>query len=98
MTTIIMLDAFDKQKLLAGEELEFEMTDRMKGAKSLVIKLTPNAIDQPVESLSDNTFVRNLIDEAMGKRDRSVALYFSPDGGMSLNVYPWPDPEDEEEK
>lgn len=97
MTTIIMLDAFDKQKLLAGEELEFEMTDRMKGAKSLVIKLTPNAIDQPVESLS-NAFVRNLIDEAMEKRDRSVALYFAPNGGMSLNVYPWPDPEDEEEK
>lgn len=98
MTTIIMLDAFDKQKLLAGEELEFEMTDRMKGAKSLVIKLTPNAIDQPVESLSNNAFVRNLIDEAMGKRDRSVALYFAPNGGMSFNVYPWPDPEDEEEK
>lgn len=97
MTTIIMLDAFDKQKLLAGEELEFEMTDRMKGAKSIVIKLTPNAIDQPVKSLS-NVFVRNLIDEAMEKRDRSVALYFAPNGGMSLNVYPWPDPEDEEEK
>lgn len=98
MTTIIVLDGFDKQKLLAGEELEFEMTDRMKGAKSIVIKLTPNAIEQPVESLSDNAFVRNLIDEAMEKRDRSVALYFAPNGGISLNVYPWPDPEDEEEK
>lgn len=98
MTAIIMLDAFDKQKLLAGEELEFETTDRMKDAKSLVVKLTPNAIDQPVESLSDNAFVRNLIDEAMGKRDRSVALYFAPNGGISLNVHPWPDHEDKEEK
>lgn len=94
MTTIIMLDAFDKQKLLAGEELEFEMTDRMKGAKSLVIKLTPNAIDQPVESLSDNTFVRNLIDDAMEKHDRSVSIYISGDGSISANVYPWPNLED----
>ena len=34
-----------------------------------------------------------IIDDAVEKRDRSVAIYISPDGGMTLNVYPWPDEE-----
>lgn len=34
-----------------------------------------------------------IIDDAIEKRDRSVAIYISPDGGMTLNVYPWPDEE-----
>lgn len=38
--------------------------------------------------------IHNIIDEAVEKRDRSVAIYISPDGGMSVNVYPWPDAED----
>ena len=34
-----------------------------------------------------------IIDEAMTKGDRSVSIYISPDGGMSISVYPWPDEE-----
>lgn len=30
-----------------------------------------------------------IIDDAVEKRDRSVAIYISPDSGMTLNVYPW---------
>lgn len=94
MRAIIMIDAFDKQKLLAGEELEFEMTDQVKDAKSLVIKLTPNATDQPVGSISNNEFVHDLINKVMEKHDRSVSIYIHPENGMSVNVDPWPDYED----
>ena len=38
--------------------------------------------------------IHTIIDEALEKRDRSVAIYISADGGMSVNVYPWPSPED----
>ena len=38
--------------------------------------------------------IHTIIDEALEKRDRSVAIYISGDGGMSVNVYPWPSPED----
>lgn len=38
--------------------------------------------------------VHTLIDEAMEKRDRLVSLYFNPETGMSVSVYPWPDAED----
>ncbi len=34
-----------------------------------------------------------IIDDAVEKRDWSVAIYISPDSGMTLNVYPWPDEE-----
>lgn len=35
--------------------------------------------------------IRELIEDAMEKRDRSVSLYFNPGTGMSVSVYPWPD-------
>lgn len=38
--------------------------------------------------------VHTLIDDAMEKRDRSVSVYFHPENGLSVNVYPWPDAED----
>ena len=31
--------------------------------------------------------------EILSAFGRSVAIYISPDGGMTLNVYPWPDEE-----
>lgn len=37
--------------------------------------------------------IHTVIDNAVEKRDRSVAIYISPDGGMTVNVYPWPDEE-----
>ena len=38
--------------------------------------------------------IHTVIDNAVEKRDRSVAIYISPDSGMTVNVYPWPSPED----
>lgn len=35
--------------------------------------------------------ILKLIEDAVEKRDRSVSLYFNPDTGMSVSVYPWPD-------
>ena len=37
--------------------------------------------------------VEGLIDEAMEARDRSVSIYISHDGGVSVSVFPWPDEE-----
>ena len=34
-----------------------------------------------------------IIDDAVEKQDRSVSIYISPDGGMSISVSPWPDEE-----
>lgn len=34
-----------------------------------------------------------IIDDAVEKHDRSVSIYISPDGGMSISVSPWPDEE-----
>lgn len=38
--------------------------------------------------------VHTIIDEAVEKHDRSVSIYISPEGTMSVNVYPWPDAEE----
>lgn len=35
--------------------------------------------------------IRVIIDEAMANRDRTVSVYISPDGGMSVNLSPWPE-------
>lgn len=40
--------------------------------------------------------LKQIIDEAMMKRDRSVSIYVSPDGGLSINVTPWSEDQDEE--
>lgn len=37
--------------------------------------------------------VHTIVDDAMAKGDRSVTIYISPDGGMSITVFPWPDEE-----
>ena len=37
--------------------------------------------------------VHTIVDDAMVKGDRSVSIYISPDGGMSISVSPWPDEE-----
>ena len=37
--------------------------------------------------------VHTIVDDAMAKGDRSVFIYISPDGGMSISVFPWPDEE-----
>lgn len=35
--------------------------------------------------------IHTIIDEAMEKRDRTVSVYFHPENGLSVNIYPWPD-------
>lgn len=35
--------------------------------------------------------ILGFIDDAMAKRDREVHLYFNPDTGITMNVYPWPE-------
>lgn len=35
--------------------------------------------------------LRKFIDDSMKKRDRSISVYFHPENGISVNVYPWPD-------
>lgn len=37
--------------------------------------------------------VHIIVDDAMSKGNRSVSIYISPDGGMSISVSPWPDEE-----
>lgn len=37
--------------------------------------------------------VHTIVDDAMAKGDRTVTIYISPDGGMSIGVSPWPDEE-----
>lgn len=44
--------------------------------------------------ISSRESIHTIIDEALEKRDRSVSIYVSPDGGLSVSVHPWPDPED----
>lgn len=39
--------------------------------------------------------LKQIIDEAMAKRDRSVSIYVSPDGDISINVTPWSEDQDE---
>lgn len=39
-------------------------------------------------------FLKEQIELAAIKHDRSVSLYFTPDGGGSIAIYPWPDGED----
>lgn len=41
----------------------------------------------------DTNMIKEIIEEAVTKRDRSVSIYFSPETGMSVSVYPWPDAE-----
>lgn len=35
--------------------------------------------------------IQYLVEEAAKKRDRSVSIFISPDTGISVSVYPWPD-------
>lgn len=37
--------------------------------------------------------VHTIVDDAMSKGNRSVSIYISPDGGMSISISPWPDEE-----
>lgn len=37
------------------------------------------------------TRIQELVNDAMQKRDRSVSIFISPDGSISVTAYPWPD-------
>lgn len=41
--------------------------------------------------------LREFVDDSMKKRDRFISVYFHPEHGVSVNVYPWPDVEETED-
>ena len=92
MNTVISLTHDDLSKLLAGEEVEISVTQTMMASNHVYIKPAPGALAGLSEAFPD--MVHTLIDEAVEKRNRSVSLYFNPNGGSSVSVYPWPDWED----
>lgn len=51
---------------------------------------------EPTKPNTDWENIKELIDDAMTKRDRSVSIYIyiHPENGISVNVYPWPDAEE----
>lgn len=49
-------------------------------------------LEQQSEGKTD--LIRQIIEDAMKHRDRSVSIFFTPTNGMSVAVYPWPDGED----
>lgn len=49
-------------------------------------------LEQQSEGKTD--LIRQIIDDAVKHRDRSVSIFFTPTNGMSIAVYPWPDWED----
>lgn len=48
---------------------------------------------EPKDFISSWQKIHTIVDEAMEKKDRSVSIYISPDGGMSVAIAPWPDEE-----
>lgn len=44
----------------------------------------------------DEILIHRIIEHAMEKRDRSVSIFFGKEG-VSLNVYPYSEEEDEEQ-
>lgn len=46
---------------------------------------------EPTKLNTDLENIKELIDDAMTKRDRSVSIYIHPENGMSVSVYPWTD-------
>lgn len=49
-------------------------------------------LEQQSEGKTD--LIRQIIDDAVKHRDRSVSIFFTPTNGMPVAVYPWPDGED----
>lgn len=46
------------------------------------------------QSEGKTDLIRQIIEDAMKHRDRSVSIFFTPTNGMSVAVYPWPDAEE----
>lgn len=44
-----------------------------------------NAVTEQWENIAQ------IIEDAMRKRDRTVSIFFDPETGMSVSVFPWPD-------
>lgn len=55
----------------------------------------PDSNDNAVSQAQPNwEEIHKIIKDAAEKRDRSVSIYFNPEVGMSVSVYPWPDAEE----
>ena len=73
------------------------------GSVEMEVQGDPNKINDLILYLQAQRFIQieemdekkihSIIDEAMAARDRSVSIYISPDGGVSVSVSPWPDEE-----
>ena len=73
------------------------------GSVEMEVQGDPNKINDLILYLQAQRFIQieemdekkihSIIDEAMAARDRSVSIYISPDGGVSVSVFPWPDEE-----
>ena len=58
--------------------------------------MCPEPLVKPETKIEiDEALIHGIIDKAMEKRDRSVSIYFG-EQGVSLNVYPYSEEEDEE--
>lgn len=92
----IYLRSEDMKKLDDGENVEIRLSQNfMKNADTLIIRAIQKDKEPEAPETPDKwEQIKGLIDDAMAKRDRSVSLYFNPDTGMSVSVYPWPDVED----
>ena len=99
MNTVIHLNHDEIQKLLNGEEIEMPVEQTLRASQNIILKSSPDerwtgGLNGPLDILAFWQEVHTMIDDAMKKRDRSVSVFFHPENGMSVNVYPWPSPKD----
>lgn len=71
---------------------EFEIDNRFATYPAPAIK----EIQEPKIEV-DETLIHRIIEHAMEKRDRSVSIFFGK-GGVSINVYPYPEENEEDEE
>ena len=78
-------------KNLWDDRVEMEVQGDPNKINDLILYLQAQRFIQ-IEEM-DEKKIHSIIDEAMAARDRSVSIYISPDGGVSVSVFPWPDEE-----
>lgn len=73
-------------------DTEFELDNRYATYPGNPIK----EIEEPKIEIEQD-LIHAIIDKAMDKRDRSVSIFFG-EGGVSINVYPYPEENEEDEE
>lgn len=69
------------------------MSDEKTVAAIRDILIASDAVREEKIFIASWQEAHTIVDDAMKKGDRSVSIYISPNGGMSISVYPWPDEE-----